>query len=161
MSSCSFSLPVRRETSLGVKRGLSWMTKPVGAVLFIGKEKNPSRTSGHQPSAVDVSLVTVDVSTVPMQVSAMLPLWSFPYWTSTTLWFWLGACTTCSSPSVLNFPGPAAITHGTLKTVYRIHSARTWAIGGLPMLPTLHHQSLSSGSKLHATRLFFHRFVLR
>lgn len=81
------------------------------------------------------------------QVLAMPPSWSFLCLTSTTLWSWPGACTTCSSAFSQSSPGQAATTSGTQKTVLRILSAGTRHSGQLRTPLTSLPPSLSSGSK--------------
>lgn len=90
--------------------------------------------------------LNVDIPFI-VQVSAMRPSWLFLCWTSTTLWFWPGACTTCSSAFSQSSPGQAATTNGTQKTAWRIPSARTRHSGGLQMPLTSLLLSPSSGSK--------------
>lgn len=91
-----------------------------------------------------------------VQVSAMLPSWSYLSWTSTTSWSWPGDSTTSFSAFSPSSLGQNATNPGTRRTASRTQSAGTRPSGWRPTLPTLLPLSQSSGSEYsqtHVTRL--------
>lgn len=88
-----------------------------------------------------------------VQASAMLPLWSYLSWTSTTSWSWPGDSTTSFSAFSPSFLGQNATNPGTRRTASRTQSAETRPSGWRPTLPTLLPLSQSSGSEYSLTHV--------